>query len=48
MWFENAHAKYSAGLEIEIFFQGAKFHLLKLPRDVVYRNQYIFGLPAEI
>ena len=36
------------GLEIEFFFQGAQLHLQKLPEGVVYRNQYILGLPAEI
>ena len=30
------------------FFQGAQLHLQKLPNGVVYRNQYIFRLPAEI
>ena len=31
-----------------IFFQGAQLHLRKLPISVLYRKQYIFGLPAEI
>ena len=30
------------------FFPGAQLHFQKLPKGVVYRNQYIFGLPAEI
>ena len=30
------------------FFQGAQLHLQKSLTGVVYRNQYIFGLPAEI
>ena len=37
-----------AGLEIKTFFQGAQFYRQMLPEGVVYRNQYIFGLPAEI
>ena len=28
--------------------QGAQLHLQKLPKGVVYRNQYIFGLSAEV
>ena len=36
------------GLEIKIFFQGAQWHLQKQFTGVVCRNQYIFGLPAEI
>ena len=35
-----------SGFEIKFFFQGAQLHLQKLPEDAVYRNQYIFGLPA--
>ena len=38
----------TAGLEIMFFFQGAQLHLQKLPIGVVYRNQYIFGLPVKI
>ena len=41
--------EYYTGLEsIITFFQGAQLHLQKLPKGDVYRNQYIFGLPAEI
>ena len=35
---------FSAWLEIK----GAQLHLKKLPKGAVYRNQYIFGLPADI
>ena len=31
-----------------VLFQGAQLHLAKLLKGAVYRNQYIFGLPAEI
>ena len=34
------------GLEIKFFFQGAQMHLQKPLKGVVYRNQYIYGLPA--
>ena len=37
------------GLEIKILSrEPLELHLLKLPGHGVYRNQYIFGLPAEI
>ena len=36
------------GLEIKFFFQGTKLHHQKLPKGVLYRNKYIFGLPADI
>ena len=39
---------HSAGLEIKLFFQGAHLHLQKLTKGVLYRKQYIFGLPSEI
>ena len=42
------HSATTTGLKIKFFFQGAQLHLQKLPKGVVYRNQYIFGLPAEI
>ena len=34
--------------KLSVFFQGAQLHLQKLHKGVAYRNQYIFGLPAEI
>ena len=37
-----------AGLEIKLFFQGDQLLLQKLPKDVLYRKRYIFGLPAAI
>ena len=37
-----------SGLEIKNLVLGAQLHLQKLPKDVVYRNQYIFWLPVEI
>ena len=43
--------RLDSGLEIKNFSreaEGAQLHLQKLPKDVMYRNQYIFGLPAEI
>ena len=36
------------GSKLSFVFQGAQLHLQKLPKGAVYRNQYIFGLPAEI
>ena len=39
--------KASTGFKIKLlFFQGAELHLQKLLKDFVYRDQYIFGLPA--
>ena len=35
-------------LEIKLFFQGAQLHLQKLPNSILYRKQYICGLPVEI
>ena len=36
------------GLENQFFPGSLNADLQKLPKGVVYRNQYIFGLPAEI
>ena len=36
------------GLEIKcVFFRGAQWHLQKLLKDVMYRNQYIFAPKLE-
>ena len=37
---------HTPGLEIKCFW--AQLHLQNLPKGVVYRKQYIFGLPADI
>ena len=44
--YNNFQKDVTAGLEIKLFFQGAQLHLQKLPKVVLYRKQYIFGLPA--
>ena len=36
------------GLKLSFLFQGVQLHIQKLFEGAVYKNQYIFGLPAEI
>ena len=41
-------SKYTQQGSKYVFFQVGQLHLLQPPKGVVYRNLYIFGLPAEI